>query len=49
MAQQIAERFHPDDCIMTRFDFFNHDSPRVVRIMEAFMNKVVPRAEELIK
>jgi alkanesulfonate monooxygenase SsuD/methylene tetrahydromethanopterin reductase-like flavin-dependent oxidoreductase (luciferase family) len=49
VAQQIAERFHPDDCIMTWFDFFNHDSPRVVRNMEAFMNKVVPRVEELIK
>ena len=49
VAQQIAERFHPDDCIMTWFDFFNHDSSRVVRNMEAFMNKVVPRVEELIK
>ena len=49
VAQQIAERFHPDDCIMTWFDFFNHDSPRVVRNMEAFMNKVVPRVEELTK
>ena len=49
VAQQIAERFHPDDCIMTWFDFFNHDSPRVIRNMEAFMNKVVPRVEELIK
>ena len=49
VAQQIAERFHPDDCIMTWFDFFNHDGPRVVRNMEAFMNKVVPRVEELIK
>ena len=49
VAQQIAERFHPEDCIMTWFDFFNHDSPRVIRNMEAFMNKVVPRVEELIK
>ena len=49
VAQQIVERFHPDDCIMTWFDFFNHDSSRVVRNMEAFMNKVVPRVEELIK
>ena len=48
VAQQIAERFHPDDCIMAWFDFFNHDSPRVIRNMEAFMNKVVPRVEELI-
>ena len=48
VAQQIAERFHPDDCIMAWFDFFNHDSTRVIRNMEAFMNKVVPRVEELI-
>lgn len=49
VAKQIAERFHPDDCIMTWFDFFNHDSPRVIRNMEAFMNKVVPRVKELMK
>ena len=48
VAQQIAERFHPDDCIMAWFDFFNHDSPRVIRNMDAFMNKVIPRVEELI-
>ena len=48
VAQQIADRFHPDDCIMAWFDFFNHDSPRVIRNMDAFMNKVVPRVEELI-
>ena len=48
VAPQIAERFHPDDCIMAWFDFFNHDSNRVIRNMEAFMNKVVPRVEELI-
>ena len=49
VAYQIAKRFHPDDCIMTWFDFFNHDSPRVIRNMGAFMNKVVPRVKELIK
>ncbi|MAJ50233.1 MAG: luciferase [Flammeovirgaceae bacterium] len=49
VAKQIADRFHPNDCIMTWFDFFNHDSPRVIRNMEAFMNKVVPRVKELIK
>ena len=48
VANQIAERFHQDDCIMAWFDFFNHDSPRVIRNMDAFMNKVVPRVEELI-
>ena len=49
VAQQIAERFHPDDCIMTWFDFFNQYSPRVIRNKEAFMKKVVPRVEELTK
>ena len=48
VANQIAERFHQDDCIMAWFDFFNHDSPRVIRNMDAFMNKVVPRVKELI-
>jgi alkanesulfonate monooxygenase SsuD/methylene tetrahydromethanopterin reductase-like flavin-dependent oxidoreductase (luciferase family) len=48
VAQQIVSRFHSDDCIMAWFDFFNHDSPRVIRNMEAFMNKVVPRVKELM-
>ena len=48
VAQQIADRFNPEDCVMTWFDFFNHDSPRVIRNMEAFMNRVVPRVEELV-
>jgi len=48
VAQQIVSRFHPDDCVMAWFDFFNHDSTRVIRNMEAFMNKVVPRVKELI-
>ncbi len=48
VAQQIVERFHSDDCVMTWFDFFNHDSPRVIRNMDAFMNKVVPRVKELV-
>ena len=48
VAQQIAERFLSDDCVMAWFDFFNHDSPRVIRNMDAFMNKVVPRVKELV-
>jgi len=48
VAQQIVERFHPDDCIMAWFDFFNHDSSRVIRNMDAFMNKVAPRVQELM-
>ena len=43
VSEQISERFHPDDRIMCWFDFFNHDSARVMRNMAAFMNKVAPR------
>lgn len=47
VAQQLAGRFDPEDCVMAWFDFFNHDSERVVRNMEAFMQKVAPRVEAL--
>ena len=43
VAKQLAGRYHADDRLMLWFDFFNHDSPRVVRNMEAFMAKVAPR------
>ena len=43
VSEQILERFHPDDRIMCWFDFFNHDSARVMRNMTAFINKVVPK------
>lgn len=43
VAGQMLERFHPDDRLMLWFDFFNHDSKRVVENMEAFMEKVAPR------
>lgn len=43
VAKQIAERYHAEDRLMLWFDFFNHDSARVVRNMEAFMTKVAPR------
>ncbi len=42
VVQQLAARYHPDDRLMLWFDFFNHDSARVVRNMEAFMAKVAP-------
>ncbi len=42
VAKQLAERYHPDDRLMLWFDFFNHDSARVIRNMEAFMEKVAP-------
>ena len=43
VSQQIIERFHPEDRLMCWFDFFNHDSKRVMRNMAAFMTKVAPR------
>jgi alkanesulfonate monooxygenase SsuD/methylene tetrahydromethanopterin reductase-like flavin-dependent oxidoreductase (luciferase family) len=43
VARQLQDRYHPDDRLMLWFDFFNHDSPRVIRNMEAFMEKVAPR------
>lgn len=42
VAEQIRERFHPDDRLMLWFDFFKHDSSRICRDMRAFMDKVVP-------
>jgi hypothetical protein len=45
VAQQMIERFHPEDRIMAWFDFFNHDSDRVCRDMEAYMEQVVPLVE----
>ena len=43
VASQMRERFHPEDRLMLWFDFFNHDSDRVVSNMEAFMEHVAPR------
>lgn len=42
VARQVSKRFHPEDRIMLWFDFFNHDSKRVIRNMEAFATKVIP-------
>ena len=47
VAQQLAEGFDSKDCVMAWFDFFNHDSERVVRNMEAFMQKVAPQVAGL--
>ena len=43
VAAQVRERFHADDRLMLWFDFFNHDSARVIRNMRAFMEKVAPQ------
>lgn len=43
VARQLQERYHPEDRLMLWFDFFNHDSARVVRNMQAFRDLVAPR------
>ena len=48
VAIQLKQRYHPDDRIMCWFDFFNHDSDRVMRDMEAFMTKVVPIVNRVV-
>ena len=45
VAAQARERFHPDDRLMLWFDFFNHDSDRVIRNMRAFKECVIPLLE----
>jgi len=46
IVEQAKERFHPDDRLMLWFDFFNHDSDRVIQNMEDFMNLVAPQLRE---
>ncbi|MDG1483846.1 MAG: LLM class flavin-dependent oxidoreductase [Myxococcota bacterium] len=45
IAAQIRARFHTDERLMLWFDFFNHDSERVIHNMTAFAQKVVPLIE----
>ncbi len=42
VAAQLVDRFHPDDRLMLWFDFFNHDSARVIENMRAFQEQVAP-------
>lgn len=49
VAHEIVKRFHPDDRLMLWFDFFNHDSKRVISNMERFMNVVVPKVRALLE
>jgi len=46
IVEQARERFHTDDRLMLWFDFFNHDSARVIENMEAFMHQVAPHLVE---
>lgn len=49
VAEQILERFHPEDRLMLWFDFFNHDCDRVISNMENFMGKVRPLVEKRLQ
>lgn len=48
IAQEIVRRFHPEDRLMLWFDFFNHDSERVIENMARFMDRVAPRVRQLL-
>ena len=42
VKEMLETRFHPDDRLMTWFDFNTNDSSVVMNRMEAFMKKVKP-------
>lgn len=42
IGHQIQKHFHPNDRLMLWFDFFNHDTNRVIENMTVFMKEVVP-------
>lgn len=45
VAEQIREKYHPEDRLMLWFDFNNHDNEGVQASMRSFIEKVVPRLE----
>lgn len=45
IAEQMKQRFHPDDRLMLWFDFFNHDNARVIENMRHFVEAVIPKVE----
>lgn len=49
VADQILEKYHPDDRLMLWFDFNNHDNESVKSSMRAFMEKVRPRLDAASK
>ena len=47
IAQQIVDRFHPEDRLMLWFDFFTHDCAHVCGMMRSFAQKVDPLVRSL--
>jgi len=42
VAQQIRDKYHPEDRLMLWFDFNNHDNEGIKQSMRAFMEQVTP-------
>ncbi len=45
--RSISERFHPDDCLMTWFDFNTNDAAVVIKRMQSFMEHVAPLIKKM--
>lgn len=45
VAQQLKEKYHPEDRLMLWFDFNNHDNEDVKNSMSIFMKKIKPILE----
>tara|TARA_B100001248_G_scaffold260398_1_gene248498 strand:+ start:3957 stop:5210 length:1254 start_codon:yes stop_codon:yes gene_type:complete len=43
---QIQERFHPDDCLMLWFDFFNNNADEVIEDMHTFSEFIAPKFDD---
>lgn len=48
VASQLIERFHVDDRIMLWFDFFSPDNEYVLKSMESFTKKVIPKVRDMM-
>jgi hypothetical protein len=46
IAEQIRQRFHPEDRIMLWFDLNCHDNELIKQSMRAFAEKVIPLVQE---
>ncbi len=42
VAQQIKDKYHPEDRLMLWFDFSCHDNEAIKRSMSCFMKHVAP-------
>jgi hypothetical protein len=45
VIRMLKERFHPEDCLMTWFDFNTNDAELVINRMRTFMETVAPHIQ----